>query len=145
MDRSQAYMSDGELNDSIESVQDDLSVATFDESFVLQEELDMLEEEEYLRTLIDADVSTLNGMSAGAIQDALKLLEAAQEANRPDQDAILAAIDLFMEKEADANKPLQRIQTDAATGDKPYAMRSAATLPSLPVEAGRDPIDEGSG
>src|SRR3546814_201685 len=77
MSRAQAYMSDGELNDAIESVQDDLSVATFDESFDLQEELDMLEEEEYLRTLIDADVSTLNGMSAGAIQDALKLLEAA--------------------------------------------------------------------
>src|SRR3546814_18960171 len=72
----------------------------------------MLEEEEYLRTLIDADVSTLNGMSAGAIQDALKLLEAAQEANRPDQDAILDAIDLFMAKEAEQNKPLQRIPTD---------------------------------
>src|SRR3546814_11021370 len=88
MSRAQAYMSDGELNDAIESVQDDLSVATFDESFVLQEELDMLEEEEYLRTLIDADVSTLNGLSAGAIQAALNLLEAAQEANRPDQAAI---------------------------------------------------------
>src|SRR3546814_3144647 len=78
----------------------------------------MLEEEEYLRTLIDADVSTLNGMSAGAIQDALKLLEAAQEANRPDQDAILDAIDLFMEKEADPNKPLQRIPTDAARSEE---------------------------
>src|SRR3546814_11874895 len=86
----------------------------------------MLEEEEYLRTLIDADVSTLNGMSAGAIQDALKLLEAAQEANRPDQDAILDAIDLFMEKEADPNKPLQRIPTDAATGIKPYGLLSVA-------------------
>src|SRR3546814_15727015 len=95
----------------------------------------MLEEEEYLRTLIDADVSTLNGMSAGAIQDALKLLEAAQEANRPDQDAILDAIDLFMEKEADPNKPLQRIPTDAATGIKPYGLLSVAMLPLLPSEA----------
>src|SRR3546814_5126324 len=104
-------MSDGELNDAIEYVQDDLSVATFDESFVLQEELDMLEEEAYLRTLIDADVSTLNGMSAGAIQDALKLLEAAQEANRPDQDAILDAIDLFMEKEADPDRKSTRLNS----------------------------------
>src|SRR3546814_17300928 len=81
----------------------------------------MLEEEEYLRTLIDADVSTLNGMRAGAIQDALKLLEAAQEAKRPDQDDILDDIDLFMEKEAAPNKPLQLLPTDAAPGIKPRA------------------------
>src|SRR3546814_16258157 len=40
MRRDQAYMSDGELNEEIESVKDDLSVASFDDSFVLHEELD---------------------------------------------------------------------------------------------------------
>src|SRR3546814_14800162 len=121
------------LNDAIESVQDDLSVATFDESFVLQEELDMLEEEEYLRTLIDAVVSTLNGMSAGAIQDALKLLEAAQEANRPDQDAVLDATDLDMDKEADPMKPLHRVPPAADTRTNPYGLASRTKPSSLPL------------
>src|SRR3546814_4753318 len=40
-----------------------------------------------------------------------------------------------MEKEADPNKPLQRIPTDAATGIKPYGLLSVAMLPLLPSEA----------
>src|SRR3546814_12104985 len=40
-----------------------------------------------------------------------------------------------MEKEAEQNKPLQRILTEAATGIKPYGLLSVAMLPLLPSEA----------